>query len=222
MRNFRLISLPIAVVALALTGTGANAQGSLSAPKPQAKVVIKWNENAHAVLKELHPYEQVRWITMVHAAMHDAVNTVTPKYKTFATVTADAAGAREPFAAAVAAYAVLAAARPGQGGRARRDAQGRSRGGGRRQAGREVKGGRRGRGQGDHRSPQGRSLRGQGRVEGAARLGRGEVRADRGKYRPSLPAVSEGEALGPQVRRPVSGAAAPRWTARSRWSPTSR
>ena len=114
MRNFRLISLPIAVVALALTGTGANAQGSLSAPKPQAKVVIKWNENAHAVLKELHPYEQVRWITMVHAAMHDAVNTVTPKYKTFATVTADAAGAHEPFAAAVAAYAVLAAARPGK------------------------------------------------------------------------------------------------------------
>jgi len=112
MRNFWLISLPIAVTALALTVTGANAQGSLPAPKPEAKVVIQWNVNAHTVLKDLHPYEQVRWITMVHAAMHDAVNTVTQKYKTFATVTADAAGAREALAAAVAAHAVLAAAKP--------------------------------------------------------------------------------------------------------------
>jgi hypothetical protein len=100
------------VTALALAVTGANAQGSLPAPKSEAKVVIQWNVNAHALLKELHPYEQVRWITMVHAAMHDAVNTVTPKYTTFATVTADAAGAREALAAAFAAYAVLAAAKP--------------------------------------------------------------------------------------------------------------
>ena len=95
MTNFRLISLPIAVAAMALTVTGANAEGSLPAPEPQAKVVIQWNENAHATLKELHPYEQVRWIAMTHAAMHDAVNTVTTKYKTLATVAADGAGAHE-------------------------------------------------------------------------------------------------------------------------------
>ena len=111
MTNFQLISLPIAAAVLALAVRGANAEGSQPTPKPQAKVVIQWNENAHATLKELHPYEQLRWIAMTHAAMHDAVNTVTPKYKTFATVTADAAGAHEALAAAVAAHDVLAAAK---------------------------------------------------------------------------------------------------------------
>jgi len=111
MTNFLLMSLPFAVAALALTVTGANAEGSLPGPKSQAKVVIQWNETAHATLKELHPYEQLRWIAMTHAAMHDAVNTVTPKYKTFATVTADAPGAHEALAAAVAAHDVLAAAK---------------------------------------------------------------------------------------------------------------
>ena len=111
MTNFQLISLPIAAAVLALTVRGANAEGSQPAPTHQAKVVIQWNENAHAMLKELHPYEQLRWIAMTHAAMHDAVNTVKPKYKTFATVTADAAGAHEALAAAVAAHDVLAAAK---------------------------------------------------------------------------------------------------------------
>lgn len=83
------------------------------------KVVIDWNLNAHAVIKaaEQHrdPMSASRSLSMMHLAMHDAVNAVERRYRGFAyEVAAGEGGADAAVAAAVAAHDVLAALYPGQ------------------------------------------------------------------------------------------------------------
>src|SRR6185503_10998183 len=72
----------------------------------------RWNQHGFAVLGT-DARAQIRGMTMMHVAMHDAANAVRLKYATYALAPLEDAGADPAAAAAVAAHDVLVALRPG-------------------------------------------------------------------------------------------------------------
>jgi hypothetical protein len=81
------------------------------------ELVIQWNEVAFELAKRADgyqdPFPHLRTLTMMHLAMHDAVNGVTSTYERYAATVSDA-GADPAIAAAAAAHAVLKAVHPAQ------------------------------------------------------------------------------------------------------------
>ena len=82
------------------------------------QAVIDWNNTAFEVAlladsKYLDPFLHLRALTMMHLAVHDAVNGVSQKYARYALTKSD--GAADPaVAAAAAAHGVLSSVFPGQ------------------------------------------------------------------------------------------------------------
>jgi len=87
----------------------------ISLPGPvRADVVTDWNLTTLQAAAGLNPQRQQRVAAMVHAAVHDAVNSVTPRYEAYA-VQVSASGEASIEAAAVqAAYGVLIRLLPGK------------------------------------------------------------------------------------------------------------
>src|SRR5262245_31861601 len=81
-----------------------------------ADVVTDWNLTMlqAAAAGGLHPQQQHRVAAMVHVAVHDAVNSTTPRYETYAAHVPASAGASVEAAAVQAAYGVLIRLLPSQ------------------------------------------------------------------------------------------------------------
>jgi hypothetical protein len=81
------------------------------------ELVLDWNQTAHQVIvadtKYINPLPATRTLTMMHLALHDAVNGATPRYATYALQEQDPA-ADPAIAAVTAAHDVLMALHPGQ------------------------------------------------------------------------------------------------------------
>lgn len=113
----------LALAALAAAGTGAVAkspEASWCADRCD-QIVIDWNQHTHQLIKAdsgyVDPMAASRVLAMVHLAMHDAVNAVQPRYRSYAYGPGQAVaspGADAAVAAAVAAHDVLAALVPKQ------------------------------------------------------------------------------------------------------------
>jgi len=95
----------IAVAATLLTGPAAPAR---------AGEVLRWNRVALDAFTaaDLDPLTESRMFAMFHAAMHDAVNAVEPRYEPWRAGVAAAPGASAEAAAATAAHAVLVEVMP--------------------------------------------------------------------------------------------------------------
>jgi len=77
------------------------------------ETVSRWNQNGFAALTVGPDVRfQVRGMTMMHIAMHDAANAVRSKYESYALAPLEDAGADPALAAAAAAHDVLVALRP--------------------------------------------------------------------------------------------------------------
>ncbi|MGH6610464.1 MAG: hypothetical protein ACRECQ_09415, partial [Burkholderiaceae bacterium] len=81
------------------------------------ELIIDWNATAYQVIKAdegyANPMSASRTLAMMHLAMHDAVNAVTPRYVSYTTGERDSA-ADAAVAAVTAAHDVLAALHPKQ------------------------------------------------------------------------------------------------------------
>ena len=89
----------------------------ISLPGPvRADVVTDWNLTTlqAAAAAGLNPQRQQRVAAMVHAAVHDAVNSVAPRYKAYAVRVSPSGEASIEAAAVQAAYGVLIRLLPGQ------------------------------------------------------------------------------------------------------------
>lgn len=86
-------------------------------PPPDGAVVIEWNENAADAIVTAdgwgNPLQATRVLTMMHVAMHDAVNAVTSEYERYA-FTGHDSHANPTAAAAAAAHRVLSHRFPAQ------------------------------------------------------------------------------------------------------------
>lgn len=116
------------LVAVSLLGAGcerAEAEPQVDTPKQGAravadgKLVIDWNAAAFDVAfqadeKYEDPFTHLRAITMMHLAMHDAVNGTVSKYERFALDQSENGDADATVAAAAAAHGVLSSLYPGQ------------------------------------------------------------------------------------------------------------
>jgi hypothetical protein len=87
----------------------------ISLPGPvRADVVTDWNLTTLQAASALNPQRQHRVAAMVHAAVHDAVNSVNPRYKAYAVRVSPSGEASIEAAAVQAAYGVLIRLLPGQ------------------------------------------------------------------------------------------------------------
>jgi hypothetical protein len=127
LRTHRPILLALAVAAIAVSShVVAGADDKSWCADRCDQIVIDWNLQTHQTIKAANGYADPmaasRILAMVHLAMHDAVNAVEPRYRTYAYTPrtdyrrqeADAA-----VAAAVAAHDVLASLFPDQKERVR-------------------------------------------------------------------------------------------------------
>src|SRR5712692_396046 len=82
----------------------------------RADVVTDWNLTTlqAAAAASLNPQRQQRVAAMTHAAMHDAVNSVAPRYEAYAVQVSPSGEASIEAAAVQAAYGVLSRLLPGQ------------------------------------------------------------------------------------------------------------
>lgn len=80
----------------------------------RADVVTDWNQTMLQAAAGLNPQRQHRVAAMVHAAVHDAVNSITPLYDAYAVYVPLSAGASIEAAAVQAAYGVLIRLLPAQ------------------------------------------------------------------------------------------------------------
>ena len=103
----RVIATTVMAVLLALIGVPVQAR---------ADVVTDWNQTMLQALAAagLNPQRQHRVAAMVHAAVHDAVNSITPQYEAYAVRVPLAVGASIEAAAVQAAYGVLVRLLPSQ------------------------------------------------------------------------------------------------------------
>jgi hypothetical protein len=125
-RTTVLFSLPPVLSAIGFAALLASAPAEASSGRSWCadrcdQVVIDWNLQTHQVIKAAegyaNPMAASRVLAMVHLAMHDAVNAVQPRYRSFAYTTSSATATRNAdaaVAAAVAAHDVLAAVYPKQ------------------------------------------------------------------------------------------------------------
>jgi hypothetical protein len=96
-------------------GVGLLALISLAGPV-RADVVTDWNVTTlqAGAAASLVPQRQQRVVAMVHAAIHDAVNSITPRYEAYAVQVSPSGEASVEAAAIQAAYGVLIRLLPGQ------------------------------------------------------------------------------------------------------------
>src|SRR5229473_378474 len=91
----------------------------ISLPGPvRADVVTDWNLTTlqAASAARLNPQRQQRVAAMTHAAIHDAVNSIAPRYQPYAVQVAPSGEASMEAAAVQAAYGVLIRLLPAQAG----------------------------------------------------------------------------------------------------------
>jgi hypothetical protein len=87
----------------------------ISLPGPvRADAVTDWNLTTLQAATSLNPQRQHRVAAMVHAAIHDAVNSVMPRYEAYAVHVSPSGEASIEAAAVQAAYGVLIRLLPGQ------------------------------------------------------------------------------------------------------------
>lgn len=117
----RLATLALAALAAAGTGAAARTPEASWCADRCDQIVIDWNQHTHQVIKAdngyADPMAASRVLAMVHLAMHDAVNAVQPRYRSYAYQPAAPAGSQDAdaaVAAAVAAHDVLATLYPKQ------------------------------------------------------------------------------------------------------------
>ena len=80
---------------------------------PSGETIIRWNQNGFTALTVGPDVRfQVRGLTMMHIAMHDAANSVQQKFATYAIPGGTVSGADAALAAAAAAHDVIVALRP--------------------------------------------------------------------------------------------------------------
>ena len=107
-----------AVGVVSVSGAAAAALLALfTLPRPaQADVVTDWNATAMQVTVAgvPNPQRQQRVAAMVHAAVHDAVNSIAPRYQAYAVHVSSSAEASLEAAAVQAAYGVLIRLLPAQ------------------------------------------------------------------------------------------------------------
>jgi PAP2 superfamily protein len=105
--RLRVTATTAMAVLLALISLPAQARGD---------VVTEWNQTTlqAAAAAGLNPQRQHRVAAMVHVAVHDAVNSITPRYEAYAVLVALSAGASIEAAAVQAAYGVLIRLLPSQ------------------------------------------------------------------------------------------------------------
>jgi hypothetical protein len=97
-------SIPAALVGASLAvGIAASAR---------ANVITDWDEKAVAIVTPMPPYTAQRWMGMVHAAMFDATNSITRRYRPYLVQLAAAPTTSKEAAAAVAAATILATIDP--------------------------------------------------------------------------------------------------------------
>jgi hypothetical protein len=113
------------VAGLAMLGTvGCNKSKPAAAPQGQgaqseysSKVILDWSDHTENALivdsKNIDPLPATRTISMVHVAMHDAINAINPKFDTYAFKETDPS-ADPVAAAAAAAHRVLVSRFPAQ------------------------------------------------------------------------------------------------------------
>lgn len=92
------------------------------APPAAASEVVRWNETALKVIADggQNPVVTTRTLAMVHAAVHDALNTISRRYDAYYFDTPAPAGASPEAAVAAAAHTVLVGVVPGFGTPAQR------------------------------------------------------------------------------------------------------
>jgi hypothetical protein len=98
-----------------LSWAAALAAVLVSAPvATRADVVTDWNATTLQAAASLNPQRQHRVAAMVHAAVHDAVNSISPRYRAYAVHVPASAQASLEAAAVQAAYGVLIRLLPAQ------------------------------------------------------------------------------------------------------------
>jgi hypothetical protein len=105
MNRLSIVAIATAVGVLALGGAQATAQ---------TEEVTRWNRIATDAMAstQTDPLTESRMLAIVHLAVHDALNSIEPRYRTFAPVTATSSGASKDAAVAAAAHTTLAALLP--------------------------------------------------------------------------------------------------------------
>jgi len=107
----------VAGVALALTGpAGALGAGATAHPS-DGNAVTHWNAvatDAFAPTEGTNPMEQSRTLAILHAAIHDALNAIDPRFEAYTPGLTPAPGASIDAAVAAAAHGVLTTLVPGQ------------------------------------------------------------------------------------------------------------
>ena len=106
----------VCAVALSLLAFGCGSEPDYAVSEarlqPSGNTIVRWNDNAIAILLPTNVLNLTRGLAMTHLAMHDAVNAVRPRYQTYAYRTSEDTGADPELAAAAAAHDVLVALRP--------------------------------------------------------------------------------------------------------------
>lgn len=101
----------LAILSACKKGDGPQAEAPLDARSKkvspgfdEGNMVLYWNEKTVSLVQNsFTPQAQARFMAMVHIAVHDALNSIKPKYERYAL-----AGTRDPFAAVDAAIASAA------------------------------------------------------------------------------------------------------------------
>jgi hypothetical protein len=109
----RVVGCAVGLAAMMMGSTG-DAQALMQTPVPGAEVVVEWNDVAYRIAwaeDEFGTFKGQRALAMMNLAMHDALNTIEPRYERYA-YEGVAVGAAPELAAAHAAHAVLLAQYP--------------------------------------------------------------------------------------------------------------
>jgi hypothetical protein len=105
-----------ALLALALA-TAFAARSAAATDRPNENAVARWNAiatDAFTPSQGTNPMAQSRTLAILHAAVHDALNAIEPRFKTYSTGVRRARGASAPAAVAAAARDVLVTLLPEQ------------------------------------------------------------------------------------------------------------
>lgn len=111
-------NVAIALLTLALTGMPSACGPSEEAAAPRSPdVLLAWNARVLDIAEAEDGFltlKGLRTAAMMHAAIHDAINAIDPRYEAYVGVTAEAGGADPVATAAEAAYAVAVSQYPDQ------------------------------------------------------------------------------------------------------------
>src|SRR3712207_6452220 len=98
----RVLPCALAATMLLPAPSAVAADGTPAEPVPDGAAVLQWNETAAAVALRTclapldNPLHEVRAYAMVHLAIHDALNSIDHRYRTFAGAVPGASGGASP------------------------------------------------------------------------------------------------------------------------------